>query len=317
VGEGFETAKTEYDAAVKEEIKQTQVVKSYEAQVSKNKTSLKNHLVFIKEKGSEVEAAKANMARRISSLKADVASLQHKLNNVPADERKHSGGFLGIGGTTTTIDRSGQRSSLQAQISSVQSQINELVERERSLSPSEVKNANEQITAEIQASIETAEAKVTEQRALLKEMEDDRKQKAETYKRCREATAAMLAKSGAATKEQALASLEAAQGVSGSMQNQSVKEGLFEVLSGNFADLIEAIETNQELIQDDGELDADLFEEIVTALEAATQNPLNRMLAEVVRVTPEPVEYAAMMSRFDPALQDKVFALKDTEENET
>merc|ERR1712222_168763 len=139
----------------------------------------------------------------------------------------------------------------------------------------------------------------------LQNLSKDRDMKKKTFDDVTQAVATMLASTGACTREQALAGLQAAQALECAMGNASIETGVMVRL---YKDMNLAIEMAPLVIED-----LDLFDDFKQELNNLQAKPLIKMLDGIIGITTLPLDYSEQLAKLgfvDPNSSKRLTALE-------
>merc|ERR1711920_1115538 len=141
----------------------------------------------------------------------------------------------------------------------------------------------------VQKTIDEAAGLLTKAQQELQNLSKDRDMKKKTFDDVTQAVATMLASTGACTREQALAGLQAAQALECAMGNASIETGVMVRL---YKDMNLAIEMAPLGIQD-----LDLFDDFKQELNNLQAKPLIKMLDGIISITTLPLDYSEQLAK--------------------
>lgn len=290
LAKGFDKAKTDFDESLDAVLAKEMEIDGYKYLIARETERLSALTSMKAEEVGALERMRAQLQQRLRDLDAEHANLQRKVES--SQDGGCSVSILWFSFDNRT-DRSSERQSLTNLMELNREQRRETDTALSNLSTERVKQEGIKQSADIQKTIDVAKAQKDKANQEITNLRQVRDEKRKEFEKARQATADMLATTGACTREQALASLEAAQALEAAMGNASIETGVA-------TRLYKSIQTALELVEF-CKVDMCLFDDLKEELNGIAQTPLVKMLSDTISVTTLPIEYAAQLD----ALQER------------
>lgn len=290
LAKGFDKAKTDFDESLDAVLAKEMEIDGYKYLIARETERLSALTSMKAEEVGALERMRAQLQQRLRDLDAEHANLQRKVES--SQDGGCSVSILWFSFDNRT-DRSSERQSLTNLMELNREQRRETDTALSNLSTERVKQEGIKQSADIQKTIDVAKAQKDKANQEITNLRQVRDEKRKEFEKARQATADMLATTGACTREQALASLDAAQALEAAMGNASIETGVA-------TRLYKSIQTALELVEF-CKVDMCLFDDLKEELNGIAQTPLVKMLSDTISVTTLPIEYAAQLD----ALQER------------
>jgi len=303
-GEGFDAAKTEFDAALDACLTKENEIQGYEALIQREKARLSALVAMKQREGDALKNTQEQLQSRLRSLDAEHSSLRTKVEEAKDSHWSFRIWFFGWNSKT---DRSGERASLTQLMESNREQHRRTSESLAGLSPAKIEEELVNLRAGVQKTIDEAAGLLTKAQQELQNLSKDRDMKKKTFDDVTQAVATMLASTGACTREQALAGLQAAQALECAMGNASIETGVMVRL---YKDMNLAIEMAPLVMED-----LDLFDDFKQELNNLQAKPLIKMLDGIISITTLPLDYSEQLAKLgslDPSVDPSPLAIEES-----
>jgi len=261
-------------------------IQGYEALIQREKARLSALVAMKQREGDALKNTQEQLQSRLRSLDAEHSSLRTKVEEAKDSHWSFRIAFFGWNSKT---DRSGERASLTQLMESNREQHRRTSESLAGLSPAKIEEELVNLRAGVQKTIDEAAGLLTKAQQELQNLSKDRDMKKKTFDDVTQAVATMLASTGACTREQALAGLQAAQALECAMGNASIETGVMVRL---YKDMNLAIEMAPLVMED-----LDLFDDFKQELNNLQAKPLIKMLDGIISITTLPLDYSEQLAK--------------------